>query len=212
MTATNSYSFARDEETTAEEIKFNFTPLIFGAMTLISTLSISAIQDTINISKEYTVNSISSIDLTKDSKDSLIPIHNNQLKGSGMSNSTTVPINDILNKEDSDTEEVLDVEELNRLNNKFDIFSEKFHDSQIENTKKLTTLTTKMDSVQNELSRLNETQQKLPERIRDELSKLQSEKKDNNKNIWIAPLVTGITSGIVVGIVVAVVLYYMGIS
>lgn len=197
MTATNSYSFTREEETTAEEIKFNFTPLIFGAVTLISTLSISAIQDTINISKEYTVNSISSIDLTKDSKDSLIPIHNNQLKGSGMSNSTTVPINDILNKEDSDTEEVLDVEELKRLQESFDSFSTRNHEVQLKMTEQLAILTTQMESVSNELSRLNKQQEELPKNIQTEIKKNQAEKTENNRSIWIAPTITGLVIGFV---------------
>lgn len=210
MIATNSYSFQNDDKD-SDKREFNFTPLIYGTVILISTLNINNVQSSFNIEEEKTVNSIRSLDLTKEQKATTLPLHNNQLKKSDSLNSVNLTNDDIMSIEE-EIEEVLDVEELNRLNNKFDIFSEKFHDSQIENTEKLTTLTTKMDSVQNELSRLNETQQRLPERIRDELSKLQSEKKDNNKNIWIAPLVTGITSGIVVGIVVAVALYYMGIS
>lgn len=100
------------------------------------------------------------------------------------------------------------MEELRRLQESFDSFSEKNHETQLKMTEQLAILTTRMESVCNELSRLNKHQQELPKNIQTEINNNKAKKNEKYKSVWVAPIVTVIT----VAIVGALILYFMGIG
>lgn len=209
MITANSYIFSNTEENHDEKNKFNMGPIIFGAVALVSHFYVGSSIETPIVSLDVSANSIQYFNITThDEETSNYSLHNNQSDDLDSSAALNFKNDDILNIDADNEMEVLDVEELRRLQQSFDSFSDKNHETQLEMTKTLATLTNQMESVNKELARLNKTQENLPENIKNELAKIQVEKSDNNKNVWIAPIITGIT----VAVVGSLIIYFMGIG
>jgi len=195
MTTTN-YPFENNEEDKSEDNKFNIGPLIFGAVVLVSNIGFGSNVNTPIVPIESTLNSVQSYDLTSPSdKNENFPLHNEHDRKALQTLDLTKK--DIFETETDEEAEVLNMDELQRLQENFDSFSKQNHDNQLEMTKELTRLTTQIESLSNELSRLNKTNEELPSIIKKEFKNLQMEKLENNKSVWIAPTITGLIIGIV---------------
>lgn len=195
---TNSYTFTFSEEKDEKIFKFNIGPLVFGTIALVSHFYFNSNIDQTIAQLKASPHSIQSFNLIKPKEEQIVyPLHKNQLDDSDNLYTINFSNNDIIKSDTNDESEVLNMEELSKFQEKFDVFSDKNHEMQLKMTETLAILNTEMASIKNELSRMNKTQEALPSTIRDELVKIKSEKSDSVKTNWLAPTITGIVIGIV---------------
>lgn len=195
---TSSYIYSFPNNKDDNEKKINIGPLVFGAVSLVSTFYFGSPANQINLPFKFSINSIQSYNLTKSQEE---PENYSLQKNSIDENesSTTLHFNNdgIIKLEIADELGDLDMEELRRIQDKLDKFADTNHELQIKMTENIATLSSEMKSVKEELSRLNKTQESLPKTIRDEIAKIKIEKSNTLKNVWLAPLITGLVIGLV---------------
>lgn len=204
MIASTSYQFGDFEE----KSNVNINPFIFGAVILVSSFYIQASTELPIISAENNLNSIYSLNLTKinDEKIKKIDVHNNQKIGPESYSTLNLTEHDTIVLSKGAEVEVLNMEELRKLQESFNISSERNHELQLKVTEQLATLNTETGYMKSELEKLNNNQDALPTLIRDEFKKIQFEKSESNKINWFAPLITGI----VIGAILLIGQYFLG--
>lgn len=182
MTASNIFSF-NDNEYNQTISPDKIKPFLFSTVALVSSF-------TFNINNQHTNYTVfsnnHSIRAEQKSFSSDENMSNHQLfteSGMGPLNKTkNIDLTELVKEE-------LDMEELERLRNSFDDFSNKQQDKNEKFIENFATLKTQMQLINDNLEKLNK---ELPSNIRDEIKKIQIEKKEKNTSVWIAPVITGI--------------------
>lgn len=169
---------------------------IISAIGLGSFFAFSNTEQISKIDTQLTLNTISSIHISNEENYYSIPIISKH-----QDNTVIIDMNE---KEES---EGLNVEELRKLQESFDRFSIQNHEQQLKVTELLSTLNTEMSSVKNELLRLNKAQDELPSTIQKEIKSLSFDRLDDNKKVWIAPIIVGV----VVGLILLAGQYFLGL-
>lgn len=191
MIASNSYTFRSSEKNNIEKTKLNIGPLIFGAVALVSNFYFGNNVDSTLLSNEVNTNSIYSVKLNNENTAEKENISNQTINSDGVF--TLNLTKDAIIKSDTIEEmEGVDVEELRKLQDSFERFSTQNHEQQLKVTELLATLTAEMKSVNSELTRLNKSNEELPDVIKREINNINVEKSKNKQSTWIAPLVVGI--------------------
>lgn len=170
-----------------------FVSIAFGFLALTSSIKLLVTQD-IPFNDRNSNNIISNVNL-----DYFISKHEGndiEFQGvktfSNLSSTDGVTIekkkvnNDYLEMED------YDMEEIRRLGDKIEQLSSQIHSNQLDNVTAVSELTSEIKILTHKIEDVSMHIEKLPETVKEEIKKIDFDKKNDTKKTWIAPIVIGL--------------------